>query len=68
MLKITTQGDEIKELKNKTEERDHQKILKSLKKQNDRYKIKYESLSKMRVFLFITEILTGSASTLSSRT
>ena len=62
LLKITTKGDEIKELKYETEKHDHENILKSLKIDNEYYKKKYESLNKKKILLNITESLIGSGS------
>ena len=62
LLKITTKGDEIKELKYKTEKHDHENILKSLKIDNEYYKKKYKSLNKKKILLIITESLIGSGS------
>ena len=44
LLKIITQADEIRNLKYQTEKDDHEKIMKSLKIDNDHYKKKYKSL------------------------
>ena len=68
LLKIKTRDDEIKNLKYQTEKHDHENILKSLKIDNEYYKKKYKSLNKKKVLLIITEILVGSASTISSST
>ena len=38
VLRIKTRDDEIKNLKYQTEKHDHEKILKSLKKDNEYYK------------------------------
>ena len=38
LLKIKTRDDEIKNLKDQTEKHDHEKILKSLKIDNEYYK------------------------------
>ena len=42
LLKIKTRDDEIKNLRYQTEKHDHEKILKSLKIDNDYYKRKYK--------------------------
>ena len=67
-LKMKTKDDEIKNLKYKTEEHDHEKILKSLKIDNENYKKEYKSLIKKKILLNITEILISSASTINSST
>ena len=67
-LKIKTRDDEIKNLKYQTEKHDHENILKSLKIDNEYYKKKYKGLNKKKILLIITEILVGSASTISSST
>ena len=43
LLKIKTKNDEIKDLKHKTENHDHENISKSLKIENEYYKKKYKS-------------------------
>ena len=63
LLKIKTQADEIKNLKYLSEKHDHDKILNSLKIDNEYYKKKYKSLNKKKVLLIITEILIGAGST-----
>ena len=68
LLKIKTRDDEIKNLKYHTEKHDHEIILKSPKIDNEYYKKKYKSLNKKKILLIITEILIGSASTISSST
>ena len=68
LLKIKTKDDQLKELQYKTEEHDHENILKSLKIDNDYYKKKYKSLNKKKVLLIITEILIGSGSAISPST
>ena len=68
VLKIKTGDDEIKNLKYHTEELDHENILKSLKNDDEHYKKKYNNIYRKKVLLFITEILIGSASTISSST
>ena len=68
MLKIKTRDDEIKNLKYQTEKHDHDDLLKSLKIDLEYYKKNYKSLNKKKVIMNITEILTGSASTISSST
>ena len=59
LLKVTTTDDEIKELKYKTEKREHENILKSLKIDSECYKKKYKSLNKKKIYISILEILTG---------
>ena len=66
LLKIRTREDEIKNLKNQTEEHDHENILKSLEIDNEYYKKKYKSLNKKKIFLIITEILVGAESAVAS--
>ena len=68
LLKIKTRDDEIKNLKYRTEKRDHENILKSLKINNDYYKKKNKSLNKKNILLVITKILIGSTSTVGSST
>ena len=68
LLKLKTKDDEIKDLKYKTENHDHENIMKSLKIDKENYKKKYRSLDKKKIFLIISEILIGSASTVSSST
>ena len=46
LLKIKTRDYEIKNLKNQTEEHDFENILRSLKKDNEKYKKKYKTLKK----------------------
>ena len=66
LSKIKTRDDEIKNLKYQTEKHDHEKILKSLKIDNEYYKKKFKSLNKKKVLLIITEILVGSGSAIGS--
>ena len=75
LLKIKTKDDEIKNLKNETENlkyyserHSHENILKSLKVDNEYYKKKYKNLNKKKILLIITEILVGSASAVGSST
>ena len=68
LLKIKTRDDEIESLKYQAEKHDQENILKSLKIDNEYYKKKYKSLNKKKILLFITEILIGSVSTISSST
>ena len=68
LLKIKTQSDEIKNLKNTQEKHDHEIILKSLKVDNEYYKKKYKNLKKEKMLLYITEILIGSGSAIGSST
>ena len=67
LLEIKAKDDQLKELQYKTEEHDHENILKSFKIGNEYYKKKYKN-SNEKVLLIITEILIGSASTISSST
>ena len=55
-------------LKYQTEKHDHEKILKSLKIDNEYYKKKYKRLNKKKVFVIITEILIESGSAFSTST
>ena len=68
LLGMKTRDDEIKNLKYQTEKHDHENILKSLKADNEKYKKIYKSLNKKKVLLIITEILIGSASSISTST
>ena len=68
LLKIKRKDDQLKELQYKTEEHDHENILKGLKIDNDYYKKKYKSLNKKKVLLIITEILIRSGSAISPST
>ena len=68
LLKIKTRDDEIENLKYTQEKHDHEKILTSLKVDNDYYKKKYKSLNKKKVLLIITEILIGAGSAVGSST
>ena len=68
LLKIKTRDEEIKNLKCQTEKHDFENILKSLKSDNESYKIKYKSLNKKKILLIITEILVGSGSAIGTST
>ena len=68
VIKIKTRDDETKNLNYQTEKHDHENILKSLEIDNEYYKKKYKYLNKKKVLLIITEILVGSASTISCST
>ena len=75
LFTIKTKDVEIKDLKYQTknltyqtEKHDHENILKSLKIDKDYYKIEYSNLNKKKVLLNITEIIVGSAYTISSLT
>ena len=68
LLQIKTRDDEIKNIKYQTEKNDHENILKSFEIDNECYKKKYKNLNKKKILLVITEILVGSASTVSSST
>ena len=59
LLKIKTRDDEIKNIKNQTEKHDKENILKSLRSDNEKYKKKNKSLNKKKVFMIVSEILTG---------
>ena len=65
LLKTKTR-DEIKNFKYQTEKHDLEKILNSLKIDNEFYKKKYKNLNKKKVLLFITEILVGAGSAVGS--
>ena len=67
-LKVTTEGDEIKELKIETEKHDLEKISKSLKIDNECFRKKFKSSNKKKDILIITEIFMRSASTKNSST
>ena len=67
LLKIKTKDDQLQELQYKTEKHDHEKILKSLKNDNESIK-KYKSLNKKKILLIITEILIGSGSAIGTST
>ena len=49
LLKIKTKDDEIKDLKYRSEKHDVEKILKSIKIDNEYYKRKYKNLNKKKV-------------------
>ena len=66
LLKIKTRDDEIESLKCQTEKHDHEKILKSLKSDNESYRKKYKSLKKKKILLLITEIVVGAGSAVGS--
>ena len=68
LLKIKTRDDEIKNLKYQTEKDDHENIFKSLKIDNEYFKMKHKSLNKKKILLIITEILIGSGSAISIST
>ena len=68
LSKIKTKDDEIKDLKYRTEKNDHEIILKTLKIDNENYKMKYKSLNKKKVLLITTEILLGSGSAITTST
>ena len=68
LLKIKTRDDEIKNVKYQMEKHDHERILKSLKSDNESYKRKYKSLNKKKVLLIISEILFGSGSAIGTST
>ena len=67
LLKIKLKEDQLKELQYKSEKQYHEKILKSLKNDNESYKKTYKSFKK-NVLLIITECLIGSGSTISTST
>ena len=66
LLKIKTRDDEILNLKYQMEKNDHEKILNSLKIDNEYYKKKYKNLMKKKVLLVITEIIVGAGSAVAS--
>ena len=68
LLKIKRRVHEFKNLKNQTDNHDHENILKSFKKDNEYYRKKYKNLNKKKVLLIITEILVGSAAAVGSST
>ena len=68
LLNTKTKDDQLKELQYKTEKHDFEKILKSLKSDNESYKKKYKSLNKKKILLIITEILVGSGSAIGTST
>ena len=67
ILKIEKRNDEIKKLKNHTENHDHEKILKSLKNDHEFYK-NNKSLNKKKILIIIIEILIGFTSAFGSST
>ena len=68
LLRRKTKDDQNEDLKNKTEKRYHENILKPLEIDNEYYEKKHKSLNKNKVLIIITEILFGSAPTISSST
>ena len=52
LLKIKTRDDEFKNFKYQTEKHDHEKVLKSLKIDNEYHKKKYKSLNKKSVVIY----------------
>ena len=68
LSKIKTRDDEIRNLKHQTEKHDYENILKSLKIDNEDYKMEYKNLNKKKVLLIITEILVGAGSAVGSST
>ena len=56
LLKIKIRGDEIKNLKYRTENHNHEKILKSPQIDNENYKKKYKNSSRKRKFMIVSEI------------
>ena len=58
ILKIKTNGDEIRDLKHRTEKHDYENILKSLNLHSENYKKKYKSLNK-KTFMIVSETLIG---------
>ena len=67
-LSKKTSVGKIKNLKYKTEKHDQDNILKSFKIDIEYYKNKYKNSKKKKVLIFITKILVGSASTISTST
>ena len=68
LLKRKTRDDENKNSKNQNEKHDHENILKSLKIDNEYYRMKYKSVNEKKIFLIITEILVGTGSAIESST
>ena len=67
LLKVKTRDEEIKKLNYQKEKHAHEIIIKPLKVDNEYYRKKYKSLKK-NVLIFITEILIGSGSAISTPT
>ena len=67
LLKVET-NDEIEELKYRTQKHDHQELLKTPQIDNNFCRKKYKSKNKKKILMVITEVLIGSASTISSST
>ena len=59
ILKIKIKDDKIKNLKNRTEKHYYENILKSLKIDNEYYKMNYDSFKKKKKFMIISAILIG---------
>ena len=57
MLKIKAKDDENRDFKYKTEKNDHEKVLKSLKIDNELYEKKCKSLNKRKVLLTTSEMM-----------
>ena len=49
VLEMTTKDGEIKQLKNTIEKNEHEKFLKSVKRDIDYYKTKYQNLNKNKI-------------------
>ena len=60
LITTKTKDDEIRDLKYKIENHDHQNLLKSLKIDIEYYKKKYNILNKKEVFMIVSENLFGS--------
>ena len=68
LLKIKSRVDEITNLIYQTLKHDHENMLKTLEIDNKYQKKNNQNLNKKKILLIITEILVGSASTISSST
>ena len=55
-------------MKYQTEKHDHENILKSLKPDDEKYERIYKPLNKKKILFFISEILIGSGSAISTST
>ena len=68
ILKIKIKDDQLRELQYKTEKHDHEKIIKSLKKDEELIKKKHKWKNKKKTLLIVTEILVGSGSAIGTST
>ena len=59
LLKIKTIVDEIKNLRNQTEKHDLEKLLKSMKIDNEYFKKKNKCLNKKKIILIVSDLLIG---------